>query len=129
MRRLATAAVVIAAAAVPAVAQGASYLNDSATDGAYVVTRSRTIETLQIYCAGQGWEDRELRFDVPSLVRVRRSGRFSYSGIAYRYGPEAQPRGEPEVRLKGRLSGSSGLRIDWTLPGCGSGTSTASIQR
>jgi hypothetical protein len=123
MRRAAVAAV-LAALAVPAAAQGAEYFNGDAGHGARVSTAGRTIEHLEIYCAGSSYYDREFAFSVARLIHVGRGGRFSYRGLAYRYGPERQPRGDQQVRLSGRLS-STGVRLRWSLPGCGTGTASA----
>jgi hypothetical protein len=129
MRTVATAAAVLSLAAVPAAAEGATFFNGSTTKGAYVITASRQIETLQVFCAGNGYDNREFRFDVANPVAIGRKGKFSYSGIAYRYGPESQPRGTHKVKLSGHLSDSRSISIKWTLPGCGSGVSAASVQR
>jgi hypothetical protein len=128
VRIVPTAAAVLALAAIPAAAEGASFFNGSTTNGAFVITASGNIETLQIFCAGNTNEDRELRFDVARQVGIGRKGKFSYSGIAYRYGPEGEPRGTHDVKLSGRLSGSRSISIRWTLPGCGTGTSVAAVQ-
>src|SRR4051812_4988347 len=115
MRTVATAVAVLSLAAVPAAAEGATYFNGSTSQGAYVITASRQIETLQVFCAGSGYENREFRFDVADPVDIGRSGKFSYSGIAYRYGPESQPRGTQNVKVSGHLTGSKSISIHWTL--------------
>ena len=129
MRTLATAAAVLALAAVPAAAEGATFFNGSSSKGAYVTTASRQIDTLQIFCSGRSNETRQLRYDTPELIDIGRRGKFSYSGIAYAYGPDAEPRGEPKIKLSGHLAGSKSVSIRWTVPDCGSGVSVASVKR
>ena len=128
MRIIPTAAAVLALAAIPATAEGSTYFNGSSTRGAYVITQSRNIEMLQIFCAGNNNEERQLRFDVWNQIPIGKKGKFSYSGTAYRYGPDAQPRGVHDVKLSGRLSGSRSITINWSLPGCSSGTSVAAVE-
>jgi hypothetical protein len=128
MRNVAIAAAVLALAA-PAAAEGASYFNGSTSDGASVDTSGHTIQHLEIYCAGSGVFNREFAFSMANVIPVGRTGRFSYSGTAYRYGTEHQPRGEYKVKLSGRLSGSRSVRIKWSLRGCGRGTVTAARAR
>ena len=129
MRIFATAAAALALAAVPAAAEGATYFNGSTSKGAYVITGSGRIDTLQVFCKGSTFETRELRFDTPEVIDIGRSHKFSYSGIGYEYGPEGEPRGEPKIKVSGHLTGSKSISIKWTLPGCGTGTSVASVQR
>ena len=123
MRRAAIAAV-LAALAAPAAAQGADYFNSDTAHGGRVSTAGRTIEHLEIYCTGSGYYDREFAFSVAGAIETGRRGRFSYTGTAYRYGPERQPRGDQKVRLSGRVT-STRVRIAWSLPGCGKGSTSA----
>ena len=128
MRVVATAAAVLGLAALPAAAEGTTYFNGSPTKGAYVIGTSHHIDVLQLFCAGSGNENRELRFDTARRIGVSRKGRFSYSGTVYRYGPDGEPRGKLSGRVSGHLNGSRSISIRWTLPGCGSGASVASVE-
>jgi hypothetical protein len=129
MRTVATIASALALAVVPAAAEGATFFDSSPAKGAYVITASHTIQTLQVFCVGKGYQDRELRFDAADEIGIGRSGKFSYSGTGYSYGPEGEPRGTHKVKFSGHLSGSKSISIRWTLPGCGSGASVAAVQR
>jgi hypothetical protein len=123
MRRVAIAAA-LGALALPASAQGATYFNGDTAHGGTVTTAGRTIQHMEIYCSGgNDFSNRELAFSVADIINVGRHGRFSYSGKTFAYGPERQPRGEPHARISGRV-GSRSVRINWSLPGCGSGSST-----
>jgi hypothetical protein len=130
MRYVAVALVLAAVAAVPATADAAKYLNSSSSNGAFVVKSGRTIGTFQLYCKGNtnNYFDREFAFSLRDVVSLGRRGNFSYSGHAFRYGPEHQPRGEQKVKLSGRVT-STAVRVKWSLPGCGKGTVTAPRQR
>jgi hypothetical protein len=105
----------VAEAALPA---KGSFLNENSTSGAYLVTSRHTIRTLQLYC-------RQTNYDIVDLVHVRRDGTFSYTGKADRYGPGGELMGAYRVRLSGRFTSSSRVKIKRTLSGCGSGTVTA----
>jgi hypothetical protein len=129
MRNVAIAAAAVLALAAPAAAEGANYFNGSTSHGASVQTSGHTIQHLELYCAGSGVFNREFAFSMANVISVSRKGEFSYSGIAYRYGTEHQPRGEYKVKLTGRLSGSRSVRIKWSLRGCGHGSVTADRAR
>src|SRR3954462_8956989 len=101
MRRVAVALVLAAAAAVPATADAENYLNSSSANGGHVVKSGRMISTFELFCTGHtdDYFDRQFAFSVRDLVSLGRKGKFSYSGYAFRYGPERQPRGELKVKL------------------------------
>ena len=123
MRRIALATTLLAFA-VPATAAAADYY-DGASNGARVITSGHTIQKLEVYCPGSGYYDREFEFSIAHVARIKHGGSFSYSGLAYRYGPERQPRGHFRVKLSGRV-GSGAARVSWkTLPGCSRGRVSA----
>jgi hypothetical protein len=131
MRNVAIAAAAVLALAAPAAAEGASYFNGATSDGASVKTSGRTIQHLELYCSGRNTETvygNKFAFSLRDVVSVRRKGRFSYSGKAFRYGNERQPLGEVSVKVSGRVT-STAVRAKWSLPNCGSGTVTAPRQR
>jgi hypothetical protein len=132
MRRVTIALVFAAMAAVPATADAATYLNGSSSNGARVITSGHTIQTFELYCAGKGNTEtsfgNQFAFSVRDVVSLGRKGKFSYSGKAFRYGNEHQPRGLESVKLSGRVT-STAARVKWSLPGCSSGTVTAPRQR
>ena len=131
MRRVAIAAALVVLA-VPAAADGATYFNGSSTNGGQAITSGRTIQRLELYCSGRGNTEtsfgNEFAFSVRDVISVRRRGKFSYSGFAFRYGNEHQASGEPKVKLSGRVT-STAVRVNWSLPGCGTGTSVVPVQR
>jgi hypothetical protein len=129
MRNVAAAAAAVLALAVPTAAEGATYFNGDAAHGAYVIGTSSHLDTLEIFCSGgDTFSNRELRFDAAQRVDVKKH-KFSYSGTGYRYGPQGEPQGKPKLKLSGRTSKTGkSIRIDWTLPDCGSGSSTATLQ-
>jgi hypothetical protein len=129
MRKLAIAASIAGIAALPAAAEATTYFNGSPTRGGYVIGSGYHIDTLQIFCAGKGYENRQLRFDTALRIGVSRKGRFSYSGTVYRYGPQGEPRGVHKGKVSGHVSRSRSVSIRWSLPGCGSGTSVAAVER
>src|SRR3954454_20682580 len=125
MRHVAAAATVALALAAPAAADGHSYFNGDSAHGAYVITSGRTIQQLELYCSGGGTTEtsfsNDFDFSVRDVISLGRKGGFRYSGNAYRYGNEHQARGEFKVNLSGRVT-SRTVRVNWTLPGCSSGT-------
>jgi hypothetical protein len=133
MQRVAAIVAVAGALIAPAAADAARYFNGDSSHGGSVLTSGRTIQHLEIYCTGEGNTDtssgNDFDFSLSDVVYVGRGGRFSYSGEAYGYGNEHQPRGQFKVRVSGHLNGSKSISMRWTLPGCGSGASVASVQR
>src|SRR4051794_38887986 len=113
MRRVAIA-VLVATLAVPATADAASYLNSSSSNGTRVTTTGDTIQTFEIYCSGKGNTEtsfgNQFAFSVRDVVSLGRKGTFSYSGKAFRYGNEHQPRGLEDVKLSGRVT-STAVRV------------------
>jgi hypothetical protein len=105
------------------------FLNCSQASGLDLETTRRTITQLWFFCENeldpQRPEYREARYEVTALVRIRRSGRFSFRGKAKRYGPEGQPLGRWRVRLRGRFTSPRRVRIRRTLSGCDTRTVSA----
>src|SRR3954451_18392610 len=130
--RIVALAAVVATLAAPATAGGAEYFKGDASAGAGVITSGHTIQRLELYCSGPGTTDtsfsNDFAFSVRDVVTLGKKGKFSYSGYAYRYGNEHKPSGIHKVTLSGRVTSTS-ARIDWSLPGCGKGTSVAPVQR
>jgi hypothetical protein len=131
MRVVAAVVAVAAFAAVPAAADAATYLQDSGSNGARIITSGRTIQSFELYCAGKGNTEtsfgNEFAFSMRDVVSLGRKGKFSYSGWAFRYGNEHQAAGQFKVKLSGRVT-SSAARVTWSLTGCGTGTVTAARQ-
>jgi hypothetical protein len=133
---LATAAAALVLA-LPAAAPAArpvkgEFWNRSQAKGLYMVTTHRTITTLWLFCERPEFNNspnreqlRAARFQLRDPLHVGRDGRFSFHGTADRYGPEGQPLGRWDVRLKGRFTSSRKVTIQRKLEGCGSGTSKA----
>src|SRR5215213_6129670 len=107
-RKLAALAIAIAlaapAAAFAAYAHPGSYYNSSMRNGLWLVTSKHTIRTLHLYCVGRTWFTRGNRYEVRSVIPVRRDGSFSYRGTADRYGPEGEWLAVRKVRLSGRFT-------------------------
>ena len=121
----ATAATVLLAA--PAGAGAArpvkgSFFNGSSANGLYAITTPHTIRTLQIYCADQ-------RFSVQDLVSVGRSGNFSYHGNAYGYGDGGRPTGTFTIRISGRFTSPTRMKLKRSVKGCSTATVSATGTR
>src|SRR4051794_1524536 len=129
--RIVALAAVVATLAVPATAGAAEYFKGDASAGARVITSGHTIQRLELYCSGPGTTDtsfsNDFAFSVRDVVTLGKKGKFSYSGYAYRYGNERQPRGQVKVKISGRVT-STAARMKWSLPGCRHGTVTARRQ-
>jgi hypothetical protein len=119
----------VAAASLPSKGQ---WWNHSQSSGLYMVTSHHTVKTLWLFCKAkydpQHAEFREARYQVRDLLPVKSDGSFSYHGTADRYGPEGQPLGRWKIRLKGRFTSPSRVKIKRTLQGCGP-TLTATAKR
>ena len=103
-----------------------------AAKGLYMETTKHTVRTLWLFCvneryAGHPWrpELRSARYEVRQPLRSRRDGRLSFRGTAARFGPEGQPLGRWRVRLTGRFTSPTRVRIKRTLPGCDTRTVSA----
>jgi hypothetical protein len=132
MRLVTAAAAIVAALASPTAADAAtSYVNPSSSNGAYVVKSGSTLQRFEIFCkatkSSDEFFDREFAFSLRDVVTLKKKGKFTYSGKAYRYGTEHQPREIHSVKLSGRVT-STAVRVKWSLPGCGSGSVTAPRQ-
>jgi hypothetical protein len=125
VRRVAIVLTALIALAVPSVAQAADYFNGDGAHGAHAITASGTIDRFELYCVGSGFENRALAFSMAESIVIGHKGKFSYKGIAYEYGPERQPRGQERVTVSGTVK-SKTLHAKWKIPGCGTGTVTAS---
>src|SRR3954451_5152243 len=105
MRRVAVALILAAAVAVPSTADAAAtYLNTSSANGAHLVKSGGTIQRLELHCSGKNTETvygDDYAFSVRDVVELGKKGKFFYSGYAFRYGNERQPRGQVKVKLSG----------------------------
>ncbi len=105
-----------------------SFYNGSPSEGLYLETTRRRITTLSLYCTKQEYVVRENRYDLRDTIRIRRGGRFSYRGVANRYGPEGTWLGHFDVRVKGRFTSPTRVRMKRTLEGCGTATVSANAE-
>jgi hypothetical protein len=123
MRRVATAAGLLALA-LPGAAQGATdYFNGSNSNGALAHATAHTIQRLEIYCSGKTFEKRALTYSMSRQIHIGKKRKFSYKGIAYEYGPERQPYGEQDVKLSGSVNKArTRLKIKYSLPDCAAKT-------
>jgi hypothetical protein len=135
---LAVVAALIALALVPAAVTAATpkkgeFVNRSQAKGLYMETTRRTIRTLWLFCRRADYdrdyahtEFRSARFEIPHPIRIKRGGRFSYRGPGRRFGPEGQPLGNHwKMRLKGRFTSPTRVRITRSLQGCATYTVSA----
>src|SRR4051812_35491155 len=138
MRRSVPAIAAVVALLLPAAAQAAhpitgAYSNASQKHGAYLETTPRTIRTLHFFCRKAKYDHsttknayRASRFEVRDPVHVSRSGRFSYSGTADRFGAEGQPLGRNwKIHFTGRFTDSRTVHIKRTIQGCSTATLVA----
>jgi hypothetical protein len=141
----ATVAVTVAAAslaAAPAAVTAATpkqgrFWNHSQSKGLYLETTRHTVRTLWLFCRSPQYDHsltrpelRASRYEVPVPLHVHRDGTFSYKGRSTRYGPESQPIGHHwKIRVRGRFTSRTHVRIKRTLQGCGTRTVAASRER
>jgi hypothetical protein len=135
---LATLAVFVAVAIVPAAVGAATpkkgrYWNHSQSKGLYMETTRHTVRTLWLFCRSPQYDDsqtrpelRASRYEVPVELHVHKNGTFSYKGRSTRYGPESQPLGHHwKIRISGRFTSRTHVRIKRKLEGCGARTVAA----
>ena len=116
----------VACLAIPATSAAArpvkgSFYNSSGTAGLYAITTPHTISTLQLHCGND-------RYDVADQLGIRRDGSFTYHGIAYGYGAGGRPTGTFKIRLSGRFTSPTRVKVKRTIQGCRTGTATATAQ-
>jgi hypothetical protein len=121
------------AIALPAAADGArpdapSFYNGDPSRGLYLETTRKTITSLSLYCTLPDYEVRQNRYDLRDTIRIRRGGRFSFKGVANRYGPEGTWLGRFDVRVKGRFTSPTRVKMERRLEGCGTATITANAE-
>jgi hypothetical protein len=126
LAKLAAAAAIFALAAPAAHAArpaAGSFYNGSGGNGGYLVTSSHAIKELWLYCGGA-------RYAVRELIRIERDGSFRLRhGTAERYGHGGSPRGLKNVRLRGRFTSNSSVRITRTLERCDTNTVVIARER
>ena len=135
---LATLAAFVAVAIAPAgvgaaTPQRGRFWNHSQSRGLYLETTRHTVRTLWLFCRSPQYDHsqtrpelRASRYEVPVRLHVGRAGRFSYRGRSTRYGHESQPVGHHwKIRVTGRFTSSTHVRIKRTLQGCGTRTVAA----
>ncbi len=105
--------------------------NKSQAKGLYLETTKRHVRTLWLFCRNHRYDGTarpelsKARYETPRPLKIKRGGRFSYSGIAYRYGPEGQPVGKWRIKLHGRFTSRTRVEITRKLNGCDKRTVTA----
>jgi hypothetical protein len=99
-----------------------TFYNASGTSGLYAITTSHTISTLQLFCGGN-------RYDVAEGIGVSRNGSFGYRGIAYGYSDGGRPTGTFKVRLSGRFTSPTRIKVKRSIQGCTTGTASATGTR
>jgi hypothetical protein len=135
---VALASLALAPAAMTAAApkQG-RFWNHSQSKGLYLETTRHTVKTLWLFCRSPRYDHsqtrpelRASRYEVPVPLHVHRDGSFSYKGRSTRYGAESQPVGHRwKIRVSGRFTSRTHVRIKRTLQGCGSRTVAAFRER
>jgi len=121
--------------AVPAV-DGATpksgrFENRSQSKGLYLETTRHRVRTLWLFCRNHRYDGSirpelsESRYETPRPLKIRRGGRFSYKGSAYRYGREGQPLGKWRMTVTGRFTSRTRVKITRKLNGCDKRTVTA----
>jgi hypothetical protein len=139
---LATLTALVAVAIAPAVGGAATpkqgrFWNHSQSKGLYLETTRHTVRTLWLFCRSPKYDHsrtrpelRASRYEVPVPLHVGRGGTFSYKGRSTRYGPESQPIGHHwKIRVTGRFTSRTHVRIKRTLQGCGTRTVAADRER
>ena len=131
MRRLFATAAALTVFAAPAVAQAADYFSGTSAHGAHVITGGGYVRHLEIYCAGatsDPFDPRVLVFSTAGPIEIGSHGKYSYKGIAYKYGPQRQSYGETKVTVKGKVT-SKKVTARYKLPGCDSPKGSVSAPR
>ena len=125
----------VAAGAHAALPKQGRFVNRDQAKGVDLETTRRTIRKLWLFCRNPRYDHdierpelRAARFEVPHPIHVRRGGTFSYRGTGKRYGPEGQPLGRWRMRLTGRFTSRTRVRIKRTLRGCDTRTVGATRQ-
>ena len=131
----AIAAAAIALTAAPAVdaalPKKGRFVNRDQAKGLYMETTRRNINTLWLFCRNPKYdrgfrpELRASRFEIPHPLHIRRDGTFRFKGKAKRYGAEGQPLGRWRMKLSGRFTSRTRVRIKRTLNGCDTRTVSA----
>jgi hypothetical protein len=133
----ATALAVAPATVTAAMPKQGRFWNHSQSRGLYLETTRHTVRTLWLFCRNPKYDDsdtrpelRASRYEVPVPLHVHRGGTFSYHGRSTRYGPESQPLGHRwKIRLTGRFTSRTHVRVKRTVQGCGTHTSGANRER
>jgi hypothetical protein len=118
-------ALVLPAAADASRPSPGSFYDGNPEHGLYLENTRKKITTLWLFCTRPEYTERQNRYVPRGRIKIRRSGRFEFRGVANRYGPEGQWLGHFDVRLKGRFVGDGRVKVKRRLSGCDTRTAGA----